>query len=152
MKSIEEIEEYDKLKTKVLKFVLYKKRTEKEIRQKFNNEDELMIDDIIYELKDQKYIDDNSYIERAVNEFMSLNNLSIKEISYKLAQKGISKDLTNEYICQNEEIMLEYEINSAKSIISKRKRTSDIRDIKNFLYKKGYKGDSIKAAFEEGDL
>ena len=32
---MQDIEEFDKLKTKVLKYILYKKRTEQEIRQKF---------------------------------------------------------------------------------------------------------------------
>ena len=31
------IEEFDAVKTKVLKYVLYKKRTEREVRQKFES-------------------------------------------------------------------------------------------------------------------
>ena len=34
----EKIKEYDKNKTKVLKYVLYKKRTESEIRRKFEKD------------------------------------------------------------------------------------------------------------------
>lgn len=149
MENIEELEIYDNLKTKVLKYVLYKKRTEREIRQKFINEDENMLDNVIQELKDQNYISDSNYVERAINEFLSLNNLSVREISYKLCQKGIDKNLVDEYICQNEEKMLEYEINSAKAIISKKVRNSDIEEVINFLYKKGYKEDSIKTAVQE---
>ena len=33
------IEEFDKIKTKVLKYILYKKRTKQEIKQKFINYD-----------------------------------------------------------------------------------------------------------------
>ena len=40
-------EEFDKLKTKMLKYIMYKKRTEREIRQKFSNMDEAMVDDAI---------------------------------------------------------------------------------------------------------
>ena len=41
------IEEFDKLKTKVLKYVLYKKRTEQEVWQKFSKEfDEDILEDI----------------------------------------------------------------------------------------------------------
>ena len=32
------VEEFDKEKTKVLKYVLYKKRSENEVRKKFENE------------------------------------------------------------------------------------------------------------------
>ena len=36
---MQDIEEFDKLKTKVLKYILYKKRTAQEIRQKFSEND-----------------------------------------------------------------------------------------------------------------
>ena len=38
------IEEFDNMKTKVLKYILYKKITEQEIRQKFGKEDNEIID------------------------------------------------------------------------------------------------------------
>ena len=38
MYSLEEFEKYDKMKSKVLKYVLYKKRTEQEVRKKFSKE------------------------------------------------------------------------------------------------------------------
>ena len=63
------IEEYDKEKTKVLKYVIYKKRTEREIRTKFKSIiEENMLEDILDELKENGYISDENYIERAVNE------------------------------------------------------------------------------------
>ena len=48
------IEELDALKTKILKYVLYKKRTEKEIRQKFSEADENMLEDAISYLKEAR--------------------------------------------------------------------------------------------------
>ena len=45
MTKIEKLEEFDKLKTKVLKYIMYKKRTEQEIRRKFLNiEDQDMLE------------------------------------------------------------------------------------------------------------
>ena len=53
------VEEFDKEKTKVLKYVLYKKRSENEIRKKFENEiEQNLLEDIIEYLKEAKYIDD----------------------------------------------------------------------------------------------
>ena len=79
---IENLELFDKLKTKVLKYVLYKKRTEKEVRQKFSSSDvnQNMLEDVIENLKENGYISDEKYIERAINEFMALKNLSIFEL------------------------------------------------------------------------
>ena len=102
MNNLDYVEEYDKLKTKVLKYIIYKKRTEKEIRQKFSKTiDEDILEDIIDELKENGYIDDLNYIDRAVNEFVALKNLSIREIKYKLFAKGLSNDIIDEYISSN---------------------------------------------------
>ena len=99
--------------------------------------------------KELNYIDDSVYIERAVKEFMALKNMSIKEISYKLCQKGVKKSLVDDYICQNKEIMLEYEISSAKAIIIKKQAKLEESEIKDFLYKKGYMSESVSIAFDE---
>ena len=68
------VEEFDKLKTKVLKYILFKKRTEQEVRQKFREDSGEMLDDVIEELKELNYINDENYIQRAVNEFKNLKN------------------------------------------------------------------------------
>ncbi len=135
---MEYIEEFDKLKTKVLKYVLYKKRTENEIRQKFINESGELLDDVIDHLKEIGYINDLSYIDRAVKEFMNLKNMSIKEIEYKLLTKGLDKQLIDDYIYNNKEELLEFEINSAKNIFLKKQSTMEKEQIKNYLRKKGY--------------
>ena len=68
--------EYDKNKTKILKYIMYKKRTEKEIIQKFSNAIEKdMLEDIIEELKENGYINDELYIQKALIEYMSLQRL-----------------------------------------------------------------------------
>ncbi len=104
-----------------------------------------MLEDVIEELKEIGYINDLNYIERAVNEFMALNNLSIKEIRYKLMTKGINGNIIEEYISNNYEELLEYEYSSAKKI-SIKKSNLDKQDIKNYLMKKGYKKESIEEA------
>jgi SOS response regulatory protein OraA/RecX len=62
MESIEEIEEFDELKSKVLKYVLYKKRTEAEIRQKFEQNTGNNLENVIEYLKEADYINDAKYI------------------------------------------------------------------------------------------
>ena len=75
------IDEFDKGKNKVLKYILYKKRTESEIRTKFSKEmEENLLEDIIEYLKETKYIDDKEYIRKTINNFIILKNLSIKLI------------------------------------------------------------------------
>ena len=112
------IEEYDKEKSKVLKYVLYKKRSKKEVQNKFYNaiENE-MLHDIIEELEENGYIDDNNYIERAINEFMALNNLSLKEVRYKLMSKGIPNDLIEDYMNSHDEEMEKSRIKWMKRLL-----------------------------------
>ena len=77
------IEEFDKLKTKILKYIMYKKRTEKEVIQKFSSSvDEILLDDVIENLKELGYINDLRYVEIALNVFVAINTLSIREIVY----------------------------------------------------------------------
>ena len=143
------IEEFDLMKTKVLKYIMFKKRTEQEIRLKFKDESLELLDDVIEELKENGYIDDENYLERAVNEFINLNNMSIKEIAYKLMTKGIKKDIIDNYISDNKEILLDYELNSAKNIFIKKQNQMNEQEIINYLKKKGYKEETIKMARDE---
>lgn len=149
IENFEEAERIDNLRSKMLKYILYKKRTEQEVRQKFSDENEDDVEDAIEYFKEQKYIDDREYIKRVINEFMALKNMSIKEVEYKICQKGVRKSLVDEYVCKNKEDMLEYEISSAKSIIIKKQNTSEEKEIRDYLYKKGYMSESINIAFDD---
>jgi len=138
-----EIEELDSLKTKVLKYVLYKKRTEYEIRQKFSQNAGNMLENVIEYLKENNYINDENYIERAVNEYINLKNLSINELKYKLLSKGIDKNKIEDYIYSNWDSLVEYEMKSAKAIYIKKERMMEKEQIIIFLKKKGYLSETI---------
>ena len=144
------VEEFDKEKTKVLKYVLYKKRSENEIRKKFEKEiEENLLEDIIAYLKEAKYIDDKEYIRKTINNFMALKNLSIREIEYKLYSKGIRKEDIEDYIGDNKEELNQYEIKSASNIANKKVTSLEIEEIKQYLIKKGYKRENITIALED---
>ena len=144
------LEEFDKEKTKVLKYILYKKRSEYEVRNKFSKTiEENLLDDIIEYLKEAKYIDDTEFIRKTVNQFKLLKNMSIREIEYKLQAKGLKRNDIEDYIYNNKEELEEYEIKSAKNIIYKKQMSMEQDEIKTYLLKKGYKQDNIKKAFEE---
>lgn len=144
------LEEFDKEKTRVLKYIIYKKRTENEIRTKFGKLiDENMLEDIIEYLKEANYINDKEYITRAVNNFIALKNMSIRELKYKLLAKGLNKNDIDDYIYEKDEELEEYEIKSARNIIYKKSSSMEIDEIKQYLLKKGYKSENINKAMEE---
>ena len=143
-------EEFDKQKTKVLKYILYKKRTENEIRTKFSTTiEENLLEDILEYLKEAKYIDDKEYIRKTVNNFEVLKNLSIKELKYKLLSKGLNKNDIEDYMYQNKEELEEYEVKSACNIIYKKSNSLEEQEIKQYLLKKGYKLENIDKAMQE---
>ncbi len=144
MENFEEAEKIDKLRSKMLKYILYKKRTEQEIRQKFCKEDENAMEDAIEYFKELNYINDFNYVQRSVQEFINLKSLSIKEITYKLCQKGVSKKIVDEYVRKQEDELVEYEMNSARKIWQRKIQSLDENAVKDFLYKKGYRQDVIQ--------
>lgn len=146
----EEKIEFDRWKSKVLRYVLYKKRTEQEVRQKFSSTiEENLLEDIIENLKESHYINDENYMKRAMDEFLAIHTLSIKEMRCKLYAKGLKSDIIDTYFSNHQEELKKYEINCAKKIILKKQSQMEEEKIEMFLYKKGYQSESIKTALEE---
>ena len=143
-------EDFDIQKTRVLKYILFQRRTEQEVRKKFeNNIEKDLFEDIMEYLKEAKYIDDDDYIEKAINNYMILRSLSIKEMQFKILSKGIDKVKLENYISKNIDELQQYEINSARKIINRKAHSKEIEKIKQYLMRKGYKYDNIKKAIEE---
>ena len=137
--NFEKLKEFDIQKTKVFKYITYKKRTEQEVRRKFKGQiEENMLDEIIEYLKEAKYLDDYDFIERQVKEYMNLKTMSVKEIKYKLIAKGLDRKLIEQYIDKNYEELNEYEERCAEKIRQKKSGASE-EEIKQYLYRKGYK-------------
>lgn len=136
------IEEFDKQKTKVFKYIMYKKRTEQEIRNKFRGQiSEEMLEEIIEYLKEANYINDYEFIEKQVREYMNLKTMSIKEIKYKLYAKGLDRKLIEKYIEKNYEQLKEYEEKCIEKIKQKKSATMEEQEIEQYLYRKGYKNE-----------
>ncbi len=145
----DEMQKIEDFRSKVLKFILYKKRTENEVRKKFEDADQDLLEDTIEYFKEQKYIDDEDYVRRAIDEYKVLKSMSLKEVKYKLTQKGVNPNIIDDYICKNKEAMIEYEVSSCKKIITKKLPKMEIDSIKNYLYSKGYMSECISIAMDE---
>ena len=144
------VEDFDKEKTRVMKYIVFKKRTEHEVRTKFANTiEENMLEDIIEYLKEAKYLDDMEYIEKAINNFKILKNLSLKEVKYKLLAKGLNKNDIEDYFYEHKDELEKYEQQSVRNIFYKKQKDMEQDEIKNYLLKKGYSIDNINIGFEE---
>lgn len=136
------IEEFDKQKTKIFKYIMYKKRTEQEVRNKFRGQiSDEMLEEIIEYLKEANYINDYEFIEKQVKEYMNLKTMSIKEIKYKLYAKGLDRKLIEKYVEENYEQLEQYEEKCIEKIKQKKSATMEEQEIEQYLYRKGYKND-----------
>ena len=144
------VEEFDENKTKVMSYVLYKKRTEYEVRKKFcNTIEENMLEDIIEYIKEAGYINDAEYVKKLFNEYMNLKSMSIREIKNKVYAKGVYVDYIEDYISENRETLEEYELNSAKKLIDKKKRTTEPQKLKAYLLNKGFMTETLEKIEKE---
>ena len=144
------IEEFDKYKSKVMNYIMYKKRTKYEVINKFEKSiPQDILEDLIEYTEEVGYLNDTEYIKKAIKEFICLKNLSIKEICYKLISKGIDKNKIEDYISEHSEELDEYELNSARNIKKKKVSILTEDDIFEYLMKKGYKQEIIKNVLEE---
>lgn len=141
---LEHLEKVDKLKTKMLKYIFYKKRTEKEVREKFKNEDSDLVDETIENLIELGYINDEIYVEKYFHEVIALKNMSIFEIKYKILSKGVSEDIIDDYISKNDDMLEDYERLAANNLVRKRKDTSTKEETMAYLNKKGYPYELIR--------
>ena len=138
--NFDKLKQFDEQKTKVFKYITYKKRTEQEVRNKFRGQiDEDMLEEIIDYLKEAKYLDDYEFIEKQVREYMNLKTMSITEIKYKLSTKGLDRKLIENYIENNYEELNEYEQRCIEKIKNKKAGTMEEEEIQQYLYRKGYK-------------
>ena len=136
------LEEFDKEKTKVFKYIMYKKRTEQEVRNKFKGQiEEDMLEDIIEYLKEANYINDYEFIEKQVKEYVNLKTMSIKEMQYKLYNKGLDRKLIEKYMDKHYDELKEYENTCMEKIKLKNKNKMTEEEIQQYLYRKGYKFD-----------
>lgn len=144
-------EEFDQNKTQVMKYILYKKRTESEVRKKFcHTIDENILEDIIEYVKEAGYINDKEYIKKLVSEYMNLKTMSLREMKQKIYSKGIYADDIEDYLYENGEALEEYELASAKKIADKKKGL-DPEKLRMYLVNKGFDNDVIKKVLNGAD-
>ena len=135
---------------KLMRYVVFKKRTEMEIRQKckrleYNEE---YIEEIIQYLSENEYIDDVKYGEKYINNILKLKKSSIFEMKMDLLRRGIKENYIDDYIASHQEELEKFEKDSAKQIVRKKMQTAEIEKIKRYLKGKGYSYSSISEAID----
>lgn len=137
------------IEDKLMRYILYKKRTVSEVRNKCKllKYEENYIEDAIAYLEEAGYINDKIYLEKYINTIQKLKHMSKNEIRIDLIRKGIDDDLIDRAI-QNEELE-EFELNSAEYLVQKKmKAGEEIEKVKRFLLNKGYSYSNVSKAID----
>ena len=91
---------YENAKQKAIKYIGISKKTVYEVNQKLSglgyNQD--IIDEVISYLLNIGYLDDIDYTNSYIKQSIRMHKYSILEITQKLLQKGIKKDIIEEKI------------------------------------------------------
>ena len=144
----ENANEFALLEKKVLNYVTYMKRTEFEVRKKFEKENQEILEMIITELENQEFLNDDMFVKVFLQNAIKTKINSIFELKMKLKQKGISNYLIDKNIKELEPELNNYEIKNIKQIIQN-KRNDDEQKIKLYILRKGYLKENLNIAKEE---
>jgi len=137
------------IEDKLMRYVLYKKRTVNEVRNKCKllKYEENYIEDAIAYLEEAGYINDKIYVEKYISTIQKLKHMSINEIRMDLMRRGIDDNLIDTAI-YNEEIQ-EFEFASAEYLVQKKmKAGEEIEKVKKFLLNKGYSYSNVSKAID----
>jgi len=124
---------------KLMNYVLYKMRTESEVRQKCKilKLDEEYVEEAVEYLKEANYINDEIYAKKYIENIMRLKHCSQNEIKIDLLKRGIDQNTIENYLYTEE--TLEFEEESAKYLINKKiSLGEEPLKIKKYMINKGY--------------
>jgi len=134
---------------KIMHYVLYKKRTENEVRKKCSmlKYDDTQTEEIISYLREAEYINDNVYIKKYINDVKKLKHMSVNQVKNDLIRRGVDSNLLDSSMIEEE--LCDFELESAEYLVNKKiKLGEDIEKIKRFLLNKGYSYSNVSKAID----
>lgn len=143
----------EKAKLKAIKFVLGKFKTKMEVRKKLNKEfDNDIIDEVLNFLEKNSYVDDRNYAIYFIEDKQKLNGYGKNKIKSLLIQKGISKQIIDEFIFDEDnefENALKMGIKKLNLLKNEENRFKKKQKIINYLAYRGFSFDIIQKVLGE---
>ncbi len=144
---------YVKAYQKADRYIGFKMRTEKEVRDKLKEEgyNDDIIEKVISSLLKYKYIDDSAYSKMYISDCIRLKKWGPQRIKMELYKKGVSQNIIDSAI---EESDLDDRESIIESLLEKRIKNTPI-DLKekqkhfNFLLRRGFNSEDIKKVIEK---
>lgn len=151
------MDEFDKFYNKTLKFLSYRPRSEKEIRDYLNRKkaESSITEKIIKSLKEFNFLNDEEFARWWIEQRTAFKPRSLRVIKMELKQKGISDEIINNVI-QNSELRIQNDLKMAKEIVQKKiykykglTRQEVFKKLGAFLARRGFSYDIIKQSIDE---
>lgn len=159
----------DRFYNLALRFLSYRPRSEKEIREKLKSKSSFakasegqgkfileVIDKVIQKLKEKKFINDEEFARMFVGNRLRFRPRSLRLIKLELKQKGISPEIISNSILSEAEGLISNDEDSAKMLVEKRigrfkglDKQKIYEKLGRFLASKGFSWDTIKKAIDE---
>ncbi len=148
--------DFEKFYNLALRFLSYRTRSEKEIREKLKSKkvEPITIEKIILKLKKYKFIDDVEFAKGWIEGRLRFKPRSLRLIKMELKQKGISDDIIDRII--NDKGLMINDLEQAKILVEKRigrlkglDKQKIYEKLGRFLASKGFNWDTIKKSIDE---
>lgn len=140
------------LQPKVIKYAMYKMRTEQEVLRRFESEfqdiSSKAFDEILKYLKDNNILNDEVFAKTFLEEAIKFKRNSKFELKMKLKEKGVPEEYIYKALDSLEEKLDNYEQDLVFKILNERKN-QDRQKVLNYLYRKGFDGINIRNAVEK---
>ena len=157
------MDDFEKFYNLALRFLSYRPRSEKEVRDKLKSKkvESSTIEIIISKLIEKKFINDEEFAKGFVESRLRFKPRSVRLIKLELKQKGIEQELIDKMI--NDEARLPdgqglmiNDLENAKKLIEKKlprykglPKQKIYEKVSRFLASKGFGWDTIKKSIDE---
>jgi len=151
------MEEFEKFFNQAIRFLSYRIRSEKEIRDYLHKKQTPIetIEKIVQSLKEHKFINDEEFARRWIESRTTHHLKSKKIIRLELFQKGIDKELIEKLLEGDAEMVVD-DIEQARKLIEKKLPhlqgfpPEEVRQkLGGFLARKGFSWDTIKKSVDK---
>lgn len=156
------MDEFEKYLNKALRFLSYRPRSEKEIRDKLlmKKAPQDIVDKVINSLREHKFLDDEKYAKWFIENRLRFNPKGQRILKMELKQKGVSSEIIEEAIKNlsgdGETELPSNDLDSARKLVEKKlPRYKDLEKqiiynkLGSFLARRGFGWDTIKKSIDE---
>ncbi len=149
---------------KALRFLSYRPRSEKEIRDNLKKKKapDSIIDLIIKKLQEQKFLNDREFAKWWIEQRTIVRPMGKRLIKMELSKKGIDKELIDE-IFDSAEVLVQNELEMARKLVQRKinkylpagrqvkgfDRQKIYQRLGGFLSRRGFDYDTIKKVIDE---